>query len=255
MAQGFVPLLRYALYAASALAVLFVGFGLGAAVAFVLTPPEYTQADFEVPKKDVATDAPRGTAFEGTVSGGLNDAEATGSAGPAEEASFVHTATGGNSRGDYTYLSNPGIDGDPDAVVSASPAGSYEHNIGVWFEPRKQRWAIFNQDRAAVPVGAAFRVVVPPADRGFVHRAAPPNTVGNATYLDNPLVNGEPDAEVSVTQNWNPGGGGGVYNDHPVGVRYEEDEKRWAVYNRDEAQIRDRAAFNVTVLKGDDKAR
>ncbi len=247
--------MRYALYAASALAVLFVGFGLGAAVAFVLTPPEYTQAESEVPKKYVATDAPESTAFEGTVSGGSNYAEATSSAGPAEEASFIHTATGGNSRGDYTYLSNPGIDGDPDAVVSASPAGSYEHNIGVWYEPTKERWAIFNQDLAPVPAGSAFEVAVPTADEGFVHRATPTNTVGDATYVDDPLVNGKPGAEVSVTQNWNPGGGNGVYNDHPVGVRYEEDEKRWAVYNRDEAQIRDRAAFNVTVLKGDDKAR
>jgi hypothetical protein len=177
--------------------------------------------------------------------------------------SFVHRATDENSRGDYTYLDHPSINGDPDAVVLVVPdpdrgnagGGAYDHNIGVWYEPGERKWAVFNQDLAAVPAGSAFEVVVPPAEEGFVHRAAPPNTVGNATYLDNPLVNGEPDAEVSVTQNWNPGGGNGVYNDHPVGVRYEEDEKRWAVYNRDEAQIRDRAAFNVTVLKGDDKAR
>ena len=102
---------------------------------------------------------------------------------------------------------------------------------------RKNKWAIFNQDMAAVPAGTAFGVVVPPADEGFVHRAEPANTVGNATYVDDPLTNGEPDAEVSVTQNWNPGGGNGVYNDHPVAALYDGDVDRWFVYNKDGAPM------------------
>jgi len=155
-------------------------------------------------------------------------------------AAFVHRAVDANSRGDYTYLADPRIDGNPDAVVLAEPSpgrgddgdAAYGRNIGVWYEPREQRWAIFNQGLVPVPAGSAFGVVVPPADRGFVYRAAPPNTVGNATYIDDPLTNGEPDAEVSVTQNWNPGGGGGVYNDHPVGALYDGDAGSWFVYNR-----------------------
>ncbi len=163
------------------------------------------------------------------------------------EVSFVHRATDANSRGDYTYLDDPRINGDPDAVVLVSPTGPYERNIGVWFEPRQKKWAIFNQDRAAVPAGSAFVVVVPPADEGFVHRAAPPNTAGSATYLEDPLLDGEPDAEVSVTQNWNPGGGNGVYNDHPVGARYDGDANEWFVHNRDGARMPEGAAFNVAV--------
>jgi hypothetical protein len=196
------------------------------------------------------------TADEDTASGaaqGTEGAEPGEKAG--EETAYVHTATGENSRGDYTYLSHPRIDGDPDAVVLAVPSpgrggqagAAYGHNIGVWYEPTKERWAVFNQDLTAVPAGSAFEVVVPPADRGFVHRAAPPNTVGNATYLDDPLTNGEPGAEVSVTQNWNPGGGGGVYNDHPVGVLYDEDVGRWLVYNEDASRMPEGAAFNVAV--------
>ena len=49
------------------------------------------------------------------------------------------------------------------------------------------------------------------------------NTNSNTTYLDNPLTNGEPDAVLSVTQDWNPGGGRGVYNDHPISVLYDQD--------------------------------
>jgi hypothetical protein len=196
------------------------------------------------------------TADEGTVTGA---AQGTEGADPGEtvgeEAAFVHTATDENSRGDYTYLAQPRIDGDPDATVLAVPSpgrggqagAAYGHNIGVWYEPTKERWAVFNQDLTAVPAGSAFEVVVPPADRVFVHRAAQENTVGNATYLDDPLTNGEPDAKVSVTQNWNPGGGGGVYNDHPVGVLYDEDVEQWLVYNEDDSRMPEGAAFNVAV--------
>ena len=63
------------------------------------------------------------TADEGTVPGtaqGTDGADSGEKAG--EEAAFVHAATDGNSRGDYTYLSHPRIDGDPDAVVLAQPA-------------------------------------------------------------------------------------------------------------------------------------
>ena len=186
-----------------------------------------------------------------------DDAEATDPDGRAdnEEVSFVHRATDGNSRGNYTYLGDPRTNGDPDAVVLIAPSpgrgeqagADYGHNVGVWYEPGKKKWGIFNQDMAAVPAGSAFEVVVPPADQGFVHRAALPNTVGNTTYLDNPLTNGESDAVLSVAQNWNPGGGGGVYNDHPVGVLYDEDVDGWLVYNEDGAPMPNGAAFNVAV--------
>ncbi len=190
---------------------------------------------------------PEGTAPEETTAAG--DAPSP----TAEGVSFVHTASAENSRGDYTYLSHPRLDGNPDAVVLAEPpsergGAAYGRNVGVWYEPERRRWAIFNQDLAAVPAGSAFEVAVPPASGSFVHRAAQGNTVGNATYLDDPLVNGEPDAEVSVTQNWNPGGGGrGVYNDHPVGILYDEDVDGWFVYNEDGARMPRGAAFNVAV--------
>ena len=50
------------------------------------------------------------------------------------------------------------------------PAGAYavrtsdgtynDHAIGVWYDDDRQRWAIFNQDLAAMPDGSAFNVVV-----------------------------------------------------------------------------------------------
>ena len=162
-----------------------------------------------------------------------------------------------------SYLSDPSINGNPNAVVlvtssadrASAGSATYDHNIGVWFEPRARRWAIFNQDRTAVPARATFEVVVPRKSDGFTHRSGLVNTVANSTYLDDPLTNDEPDAVVSVTQNWNPGGGGGVYNDHHVGVRYDEDVDKWMVYNNDGARMPDGAAFNVAVSGGAEPAR
>jgi sortase A len=98
-----------------------------------------------------------------------------------------------------------------------------------------------------VPEGTTFQVVVPGGPERIVHRAGSGNIDENSTYLDDPLVNGEPGAILSVTQNWNPGGGSGTYNDHPVDVRYDTGRQQWTVFNTDGSAMPDGAAFNVAV--------
>jgi hypothetical protein len=251
------PLLRFAVYVVGALLLFSLAVGVGALAAFVLS----RQFD-AAPADSVGGSVPGSTTLETTAiarepentaikpSGDTDSPDAT-----AYEASFVHRATDGNSRGDYTYISDPSIDGKPDAVVLVSPVSDraggggavYGHNIGVWYDGGARQWAIFNQDRAAVPAGATFKVVIPKASAGFVHYAKHPNTAGDYTYLDNRLTNGQPDVVLSVTQSWNPGGGRGVYNDHPVGARYDAKLEEWAIYNRDGASMPEEAAFNFSV--------
>ncbi len=86
-------------------------------------------------------------------------------------------------------------------------------------------------------------------DSAFVHRAAPENISANSTYIDDPLADGNPSAVLHVTQNWNPGGGDGVYNDHQVGVWYDAARGKWAIFNQDRAPIPDGAAFDVLVTE------
>jgi hypothetical protein len=251
------PPLRYLIYAAGVLVVLFVAVGVGAAAAVVIGwqfgPAATDSAETGTLEGSSLETTGTARASEETViepSGDSDNSDATGL-----KASFIHRATDENSRGDYTYMSDPSIDAKPSAIFIVSPtsdqedigAASYEHNIGVWYEGGAQKWAIFNQDRAAVPAGATFRVEVPQPSAKFVHHARLLNTVGAYTYLDNQLTNGEPEAVLSVTQNWNPGGGRGVYNDHPVGTVYDADVHRWAVYNRDGASMAKGAAFNIAV--------
>jgi hypothetical protein len=254
------PPSRYLIYVAGVLLVLLVAVGVGATTAVIVGwqsgrvatgPGESRTLEASKLETTSAAKAPEDTAIESSSDPKNSDAT-------VNKASFIHRATDENSRGDYTYISDPSIDADQNAIVLVSPTSdqenlgtaSYKHNIGVWYEAGARKWAIFNQDRAAVPAGATFKVVVPRASAKFVHHSGLVNTAGNYTYLDDQLTNGEPDVVLSVTQNWNPGGGRGVYNDHPVGTVYDAQVKRWAVYNRDGASIPKGAAFNIAVSAG-----
>ena len=77
----------------------------------------------------------------------------------------------------------------------------------------------------------------------FVHYA---NTLGSISEIHHPLTDGNPDAIVRGTQNYNPPGGvSGVYNDHQIGVAYTGAD--WSIFNQDGAAMPDGASFNVTV--------
>jgi len=167
-------------------------------------------------------------------------------------AAFVQTATLANILGDSTYINNPLTNNNPNAIVLVTPnwnpggvGNTYDdHSIGVWYDGSK--WAIFNQDMADMPVGAAFNVLIPTAGAAaFVHTATLANILGDSTYINNPLTNNNPNAIVFVTPNWNPGGVGNTYDDHPIGVWY--DGSKWAIFNQDIAAMPADASFNVLI--------
>jgi hypothetical protein len=182
---------------------------------------------------------------------------------PEPDNSFVHRAEPQNVLANSTYIDRPRSNGNPEAILLAEPSRSgdevdYAHLIGVWYDSGRQRWAIFNQDIARMREGSTFDVTIVEESSGgsgpaggygavFVHRATTINIAGSATYIDHPSVNGNPDSSVSITPNWNPGGNGGTYNDHPVDLSYDPDRERWMIANQDNAQMPVGAAFNVAV--------
>ncbi len=110
-------------------------------------------------------------------------------------------------------------------------------------------------DGLAAETGAPGENGSEPIDSVFVHRATTESISSNSTYLDNRLINDNPDAILSVTQNWNPEGDDGIYNDHPVGVWYDDPTGRWAIFNEDRASMPEGAAFNVVVAAAATGAR
>jgi hypothetical protein len=167
---------------------------------------------------------------------------------------FIHTASASNIIGNWTTIDNPATNNNPNALVfithnwgASGDANNVYNNkpTGVWYDGTK--WAIYNEDGSAFPDGAAYNVFVPdPGTHAFVHTATASNITDWVTYIDNPLLNGNPDATIIVTHNWNPGGVGSVYNDKPIGVYYTG--AQWAIYNQDAyTPMPVGASFNVLI--------
>ena len=87
----------------------------------------------------------------------------------------------------------------------------------------------------------------------FIHQATASNiTCGfsQCTLINHPLTNGDPDAILIVTQNFNPDTiSGTVNNPHPVGAQYLSTPSKWVIYNVDLVAMTDGAVFNVMVVK------
>lgn len=174
---------------------------------------------------------------------------------------YAHTATSANTAGDYTLIDNPVSNGNPNAIVFVTanwnPGGTYtgfdNHQVGVWYDAWAGKWGIFNEDATSMPVGASFNVYVLPGTLGntvFVQTVTSANTSGYITYLNSPGLNGNPSANFLVTQNWNPGGSGGTYNNHAIGVWYDSLAGEWTIYNEDRSALPTGAAFNVVSMVG-----
>ena len=219
-----------------------------------------------VTPKDTANSRPVGVWYNGTKWGIFNQDGASMPVGvsfhvfviPETYAGgFVHTATAANISGNYTVIDHPLINGNPNAIVFVTQnwnpgnvGGTYNnHNIGIWYSSSQQKWAIFNQDLAAMPVDAAFNVLVQvPQSDVFVHKATSANSSGHVTRIDHPLSNNDPNAIVFITPNRNPGGVGGTYNNHNIGVYYEGSPiNKWSIFNQDIATMPNDAAFNVLI--------
>jgi hypothetical protein len=153
------------------------------------------------------------------------------------------------------WFDNPFTNGNPSARLLVTQnwnpnggAARYNpHNIGVSYDGT--RWRIFNQDGAAMSLGASFNV--------RIEGNAPP-VVGPATnsssrvYIDDWAANLNPNAIILATPNFNSRPGrfgrtGGVYNNHPIGVDYDSQTGRWFIFNEDFAPMSAQAAFNVKV--------
>jgi hypothetical protein len=180
---------------------------------------------------------------------------------PLPGAHFVHVATADNIVGNWTYLDHPLLNGNHNAVFFVSqnwnPKGMdgtfNDEAIGVWYSVAVGKWGIFNQDGTDMPEEAAFNVHIPVEDvTRFVHEATSGNSYHSYTMIDNPLLNGHPGATVFVTQNWNPPGEPGVYNEHVVGVWYYDDTEKWYIMNEDQATMPVGASFNALVSSPDE---
>jgi len=164
---------------------------------------------------------------------------------------LIHTATAANISGNMTYIDSPYTNGQPNQMLMVtqdwSGVGVYNNrNIGVWYSSLRAKWAIFNQNLAAMPVNATFFVYVSaPYSGAFTHIAGAGNISGNWTTINNAATNLHPEMKLFVTPKYNPNN---IYENHPIGVWYNPLSGKWTIFNQDLAAMPSGAAFNVFVL-------
>jgi hypothetical protein len=117
-------------------------------------------------------------------------------------------------------------------------------NYGVYY--REGTWRIFDQDTTASLGGDLAFVLLGPTDDTFVHHATADTLSPDGTWtrISHPALDGNPDALLQVTQNWNADDAG-VYNDHPIAAMYDFAAEQWAILQQDEALVPVGASFNV----------
>jgi hypothetical protein len=159
---------------------------------------------------------------------------------------FLHRGNGGG----YTSVMNHGSindEADLEAIhITAnmtSEGGSLltnAANTGIWYWSDAGRWNVFNQDRSTViAAGAGFNVMrMGESANTFEHETD--TSSAPLTELDSGGLNNQSEQIVQVTQHWT-----GAYNDHPIGVAYDDSSGRWAIHNLDGANLPFRANFNV----------
>ncbi|MCA8948043.1 MAG: hypothetical protein KDE27_00980 [Planctomycetes bacterium] len=157
-----------------------------------------------------------------------------------------HVTTSSNRFGNLTVLDLPELNGVSDAVFMARRLDSNPTDIGVWFDPARDRWTIFNEDMSPMPTSERF-VVVQPNSRAqaFQWRAVPSNTFANYVRFRHPALDGKPAARVHVTKLYLSGSGLAGYHTAPIGVWY--DGSYWNVFNQDGSAMPSAAAFMVLV--------
>jgi hypothetical protein len=170
-------------------------------------------------------------------------------------AATVHSSTSGNTSLYSTSINHTLTNNNANALVFTThlhaspghPGENHDHALGVLYN-YLNRWAIFNQDTATMNLDVDFNILVAPEHPNiYVHTATPENTSGPVTFLSHPLLTNNPYARVMLTSNWNPGGSGGTFNDHPIAVWYDIPGGRWCVFSEDFANMPVGSSYNIMI--------
>jgi microsomal dipeptidase-like Zn-dependent dipeptidase len=148
-----------------------------------------------------------------------------------------------------TPVGHTATDGKPKALVfiqqthqNLSPGKSSAncgYPVGVSYKSGKWNLECLLAD-AAIPDATLFNIMVVPTASACAFKHTVTQS-GQSTPLDNPLINGNPNATLVITQDFT----NGVRNAKFVGVKYEN--SRWHILNEDGSTIPAKTQFNVFV--------
>lgn len=126
-------------------------------------------------------------------------------------------------------LDDPTLDGKPQAIVLAAPIGLDTLRtaaLGVWFDGA--RWWAFDESGTKLAAGQRILFLDAGSLGGRATRNAQNGYAGVGLLLDDPRLNGRPDAVLVAQHAFKD-----VRNPSPLAVWYDHGLARWIVYNSD----------------------
>lgn len=176
------------------------------------------------------------------------------SGGFAQELRITTTAT--NTVASRTTIDLPGLTGNPQAIIVATPidntATLNPHPIGAWYYNGK--WNIFNTDHASLPLGCTFRVEIfkAPGPNQFLHVVTryTLNKSDEGSFIDEPSLNNNPNAAVRIFQNYAPDSRPFYLNRLEAKVEYDPAAGKWLIKNVNAGRMAVNMSYNVVVSSG-----
>lgn len=164
--------------------------------------------------------------------------------------SFKHIATYNDNEfqnlrpGEFplnSIIDNPNTNNNPNLILIVTPdygtLGPYFTGaLNVYFYDNK--WIINTPSVAGIPENTKFNILaIPRGENAFVHNSRA--SANNYTVLDNPLLNGNPNAKFLITK-------ASFRNTKEVGIAYAPSINRWTLLNLD-LSLFEANAYNIYI--------
>ncbi len=164
---------------------------------------------------------------------------------------FTLTTTKDNVVASKVTINQPGLTGNANAIILATPLGDTAklnpHPIGAWFY--NDKWNIFNTDHATMPIGLTFKIQYfsKQSENIFLHFVTKNNLQGESSYIDNPALNNNPNAQVKIFQNHAPDYREASLNKYEAIAEYDPTAGKWYIKNVNGERLYASTAYNIVI--------
>jgi hypothetical protein len=167
----------------------------------------------------------------------------------------THVASRANNscNGDCTLLNIGELDGNPSAIIWATPVvengvNANPHPIGLYYF--KDKWSIFNLDQKPIPEGSKFTVeyVTKPDDTHFQYALTAENLQKDGSaFIDHPALNNNPSAKFNYFPSWDPNVQRGITSRESTTVLYDKDAGKWVLSYTNKKPLSARFTYNIVL--------
>jgi hypothetical protein len=164
---------------------------------------------------------------------------------------FTHTVDSANSTLNWSDIDNALLNGHPEAVFFITKTwdnGVYDTaHVGIWYDHYSSKWSVYDEDGVTpLQLNSTYNIFVPNASTSFFKDTASGSNY--ITYLDNPLLNGNPNAGIFIVHDYTDSIATQGYINDEIGVWYDGSASKWTIYTENITSLFTGSTFNVLVV-------